>query len=71
MPSDRSRLRRLLDALIVPSVLGRLLRAAKYAAKEEHFAAVAGAAIVLIFVGTVTYSLGEGWNVVDGFYLAV
>ena len=22
-------------------------------------------------VGTVTYSLGEGWNVVDGFYFAV
>ena len=71
MPSDRPKLRRLLDALIVPSVLRRMLRAVKYAVKEEHFAAVAGAAVVLILAGTVTYSLGEGWNVVDGFYFAV
>jgi hypothetical protein len=48
-----------------------LLGAIKYAAKEESFAAVVGAAIVLILVGTVTYSLGEGWNVADGFYFAV
>src|SRR5262245_26553565 len=61
----------MLDVLVVPSVLRRLVRAAKYAAKEEHFAAVAGAAIVLILVGTVTYSLGEGWNVINGFYFAV
>ena len=45
--------------------------AIKYAAKEESFAAVVGAAIVLVAVGTVTYTLGEGWNVVDGFYFAV
>jgi Ion channel len=32
---------------------------------------VVGAAIVLVLVGTVTYSLGEGWNVADGFYFAV
>jgi Ion channel len=57
--------------LSVASMLRRMLRAAKYSAKEEHFAVVAGAAISLILVGTVTYSLGEGWNVVDGFYFAV
>ena len=49
----------------------RMLRAMKYAAKEENFAVVAGAAVTLILVGTVAYSLGEGWNVVDGFYFAV
>ena len=49
----------------------RMLGAIKHAAKEEHFAAVAGAALFLIFLGTVVYSLGEGWNVVDGFYFAV
>jgi Ion channel len=49
----------------------RMLRAMKYAAKEEHFAAVAGAAIFLILIGTSVYSLGEGWNVLDGFYFAV
>ena len=52
-------------------MLRRMLAAMKYAAKEENFAAVGGAAIVLILVGTITYSLGEGWNVVDGFYFAV
>ena len=52
-------------------MLRRMLRAMKYSAKEENFAAVAGAAVTLILVGTVTYSLGEGWNVVDGFYFAV
>jgi Ion channel len=49
----------------------RFVGAVKHAAKEESFAAIFGAAILLIFVGTVTYSLGEGWNVIDGFYFAV
>ena len=49
----------------------RFVGAIKHAAKEESFAAIFGAAILLIFTGTVTYSLGEGWNVIDGFYFAV
>jgi Ion channel len=57
--------------LSVTRMLRRMLGAMKYAAKEENFAAVAGAGVTLILVGTVTYSLGEGWNVVDGFYFAV
>jgi Ion channel len=61
----------MVDVLTVPPMLRRFFGAIRHAAKEEHFAAVAGAAIVLILVGTVTYSLGEGWNVVDGFYFAV
>ena len=52
-------------------MLRRMLRAIKYAVKEENFVVVAGASIVLILVGTVAYSLGEGWSVVDGFYFAV
>ena len=55
----------------VTRMFRRMLRAIKYSAKEEHFAVVAGAAVTLILVGTVAYSLGEGWNVVDGFYFAV
>ena len=55
----------------VTRMLRRMFGAMKYAAKEEHFAVVAGAAVTLILVGTVTYSLGEGWNVVDGFYFTV
>ena len=54
------------DVLSVMSMLHRMLRAMKYSAKEEHFAVVAGAAVTLVLVGTLTYSLGEGWNVVDG-----
>ena len=57
--------------LSVISMLRRMLRAMKYSAKEENFAVVAGAGVSLILVGTVVYSLGEGWNVVDGFYFAV
>ena len=57
--------------LSVALMFRRMFGAIKYAAKEESFAAVVGAAIVLILVGTVTYSLGEGWRVADGFYFAV
>jgi Ion channel len=55
----------------VGRMLQRMLKAMKYASKEEHFAVVAGAGVSLILVGTVVYSLGEGWNVIDGFYFAV
>ena len=61
----------LVKVLVVPPMVGRFLAAIKHAVKEENFAVVAGAAISLIFVGTATYSLGEGWNVGDGFYFAV
>ena len=55
----------------VVRMLRRFAEAAKHAAEEETFAAVIGAAIALVIVGTCAYSLGEGWNVVDGFYFAV
>ncbi len=55
----------------LPSSLVRMFRAMKYARSEENFAVVLGAAISLILLGTVVYSLGEGWNVLDGFYFAV
>ena len=49
----------------------RMLGAIRHAADEENFAAVCGAGILLIAIGTLTYSLAEGWRVVDGFYFAV
>jgi hypothetical protein len=52
-------------------MLRRMRGAIKYAVKEEGFAAIVGAAITLVLVGTVTYTLGEGWRVADGFYFAV
>jgi hypothetical protein len=57
--------------LSVARMFGRMFGAIRYAAKEESFAAVFAAAVALICTGTVVYSLGEGWNVVDGFYFAV
>ena len=71
MPSAPHKLRRMLTSLALPPMVGRFLRAVRHATKEENFAVVAGAAVSLILVGTVVYSLGEGWNVVDGFYFAV
>jgi hypothetical protein len=65
-------LQKVIDALtVVPAILRRMLMAVKYAREEENFAAVAGAAVALILLGTITYSIGEGWSVVDGFYFAV
>jgi hypothetical protein len=55
----------------VATMFRRFLAAIKHAAKEESFAAVFGAAITLVIIGTVTYTLGEGWNLADGFYFAV
>jgi hypothetical protein len=49
----------------------RLLRAMRYALREEDFGPVLGAGGFLVLTGTVTYSLGNGWNVVDSFYFAV
>ena len=46
----------------VATMFRRFLKAIKHAAKEESFAAVFGAAITLVIIGTVTYTLGEGWN---------
>ena len=30
-----------------------------------------GAGLTLVVIGTVSYALGQGWNVVDAFYFAV
>ena len=55
----------------VGRMLQRMLKAVKKAREEEHFAVVAGAAVSLIIVGTLVYTFGEGWKVIDGFYFAV
>jgi Ion channel len=52
-------------------MLHRFVGAIKYAANEETFAAIVGAAIALVLTGTVAYTLGEGWSLSDGFYFAV
>lgn len=49
----------------------RFLEAIRFAAREEGFRAIAGAAVVLVAVGTTTFSLGQHWSVIDAFYFAI
>jgi Na+/H+ antiporter NhaC len=52
-------------------MLRRVGHAFRYAVREEDFLPVFGAGVALVLIGTVAYSLGEGWNIVDAFYFAV
>jgi Ion channel len=52
-------------------MLRRLSRALRYAVDEQDFLPVLGAGVALIVTGTVSYALGEDWNVIDAFYFAV
>lgn len=52
-------------------MLRRVVRALRYAVREEAFAPVLGAGLALVVTGTLTYALGEGWSVVDAAYFAV
>jgi hypothetical protein len=48
----------------------RVWKAVRYAVREDDFLNVFGAAIVLVAIGTTTYALAAGWNVIDSFYFA-
>ena len=58
----------MLSALLM---LKRVMRALRYAVREEEFVPVAAAGLTLVVIGTLSYALGEGWNVVDALYFAV
>jgi protein-S-isoprenylcysteine O-methyltransferase Ste14 len=58
----------MLSALLM---LRRVSKAFRYAVREDEFLNVFGAGVLLVVIGTVTYSLGAGWNVVDSLYFAV
>jgi hypothetical protein len=49
----------------------RLAVALRVALREEDFARILGAGLLLIIIGTTTFTLGADWSVVDGFYVAV
>jgi hypothetical protein len=49
----------------------RVVLALRYAVREEDFLAVGSAGLALVIIGTVTYTVGADWNVVDSFYFAV
>ena len=53
-------------------MLRRMLGAMKYAAEEQQLRRRRGRRDRCSYcIGTVTYSLGEGWTSVDGFYFGV
>jgi hypothetical protein len=58
----------MLSALMM---IRRVLPALRYAFSEEEFGPIFGAGILLVFVGTLTYTLGQDWNVVDSLYFSV
>jgi hypothetical protein len=58
----------MLTALLM---LRRLIGALRVALREEDFARIVAAGLALIVIGTLAYSLGSGWSVVDGLYVAV
>jgi uncharacterized membrane protein YkgB len=51
--------------------LRRLVGALRIALREEDFARILGAGLALITIGTLAYSLGGDWSIVDGLYVAV
>jgi hypothetical protein len=52
-------------------MLRRLAAALRVALRDEAFGRILGAGALLIVVGTITFSLGNDWSLVDGFYVAV
>jgi hypothetical protein len=52
-------------------MLRRLAAALRVALRGEDFERVLSAALALIVLGTITFTLSSGWSVIDGFYVAV
>jgi hypothetical protein len=52
-------------------MLRRLAAALRVALREEDFERILAAAMLLVVVGTITFTLGADWSIVDGFYVAV
>jgi uncharacterized membrane protein YkgB len=49
----------------------RFAKALRVAVREEGFVQILGAGIVLVAIGTLTYTTSQDWSLVDGFYFAV
>jgi len=53
-------------------MMWRRLRATiRHALQEEDFGPILAAAVTLIAIGTITYTLAHGWSVIDSFYFSV
>ena len=51
-------------------IFNRVVRAVRYALREEDFGPVLGAGAFMLITGTITYAVGAGWNPVDALYFA-
>jgi hypothetical protein len=49
----------------------RFVKALKIAVRDEGFAQILGTGVLLVIVGTLTYTTSQDWSLVDGFYFAV
>ena len=49
----------------------RFMSAVRVAARDDCSPYVAGAAALLVVIGTLTYSVSQDWSLVDGFHFAV
>src|SRR5262245_7261645 len=52
-------------------ILRRLVAALRFAQRDQGLVGILVAGALLIAIGTFTYTVGDGWSVVDGFYVAV
>ena len=52
-------------------MLRRVVPAFRYPVREEEVLNIFSAALLLVVIGTLTYSLGQSWNVVDAFDFTV
>jgi uncharacterized membrane protein YkgB len=57
-----------LSALLM---LDRFAKAVRVAVRDEGFVQILGTGILLVVVGTLTYTFSQDWSLVDGFYFAV
>jgi hypothetical protein len=58
----------MLSALMM---LRRVLPALRHAFREEEFGPIFGAGLLLVVIGTLTYTLAGDWDVIDSFYFSV
>jgi voltage-gated potassium channel len=49
----------------------RFAKALKVAVRDEGFVQILGTGVLLVIVGTLTYTTSQDWSLVDGFYFGV
>ena len=49
----------------------RLVGTIRHAMAEEDFGPILAAGLTLILIGTITYTVGNDWSVIDSFYFSV